>query len=131
MAHVAQWKYKEVEELASLLKQHPVIGIANVGSIPAPQMQQMRQNLRENMTIRSSKNTLIFRSIDAAEKDVDGLKNLKEIIEGQSAIIATDINPFKLQSRMKKTRTKAPAKGGEIAPEDIKVQAGDTPFKPG
>ena len=131
MAHVAQWKYKEVEELTSLLKQHSVIGIAEIGSIPAPQMQQMRQNLRENMVIRSSKNTLIHRAIDAAKKDVEGLDNLKEIIDGQSAIIATDINPFRLQARMKQTRTKAPAKGGETAPEDIKVTAGDTPFKPG
>jgi len=131
MAHVAQWKYKEVEELISLLKHHPVIGIANIGSIPAPQMQQMRQNLRENMMIRSSKNTLIQRSIDAAEKDIEGLTELKQLIDGQSAIIATDINPFRLQARMKETRTKAPAKGGEIAPEDIKVEAGDTPFKPG
>ena len=131
MAHVAQWKYKEVEELTSLLKQHSVIGIAEIGSIPAPQMQQMRQNLRENMVIRSSKNTLIHRAIDAAKKDVEGLENLKEIIAGQSAIIATDINPFRLQARMKQTRTKAPAKGGETATEDIKVTAGDTPFKPG
>lgn len=131
MAHVAQWKYKEVEELTTLLKQHPVIGIAEIGSIPAPQMQQMRENLRENMTIRSSKNTLIHRAINNAKKDVKGLDDLKEIISGQSAIIATDINPFRLQARMKDTRTKAPAKGGEIAPEDIKVEAGDTPFKPG
>ena len=131
MAHVAQWKYKEVEEITSLLKQHPVIGIAEIGSIPAPQMQQMRQNLREHMMIRSSKNTLIHRAIDDAEKDVKDINGLKEIIEGQSAIIATDINPFKLQARMNKTRTKAPAKGGETAPEDIKVEAGDTPFKPG
>jgi len=131
MAHVAQWKYKEVEEIASLLKQHPVIGIAEIGSIPAPQMQQMRQNLREHMKIRSSKNTLIHRAIDNAGKDVKDLSGLKEIVSGQSAIIATDINPFKLQAQMNKTRTKAPAKGGEIAPEDIKVESGDTPFKPG
>jgi len=131
MAHVAQWKYKEVEELTDILKKHPVIGIAEIGSIPAPQMQQMRQNLRKSMKIRSSKNTLIHRAIDAAEGDVEGLSNLKERVNGQSAIIATDVNPFKLQSLMKKTRTKAPAKGGETAPEDIKVEAGDTPFKPG
>jgi len=131
MAHVAQWKYKEVEELSSLLKQHPVIGIAEIGSIPAPQMQSMRQNLRGNMVIRSSKNTLILRAIETAEQDVKGLNGLKEIIDGQSAIIATEINPFKLQAKMSKTKTKAPAKGGEIADEDIKVKAGDTPFKPG
>ncbi len=131
MAHVAQWKYKEVEELTSLLKQHSVIGIAEIGSIPAPQMQHMRENLRANMTIRSSKNTLIHLAIEAAKKDVKGIENLKEIIAGQSAIIATDINPFRLQAKMKETRTKAPAKGGETATEEIKVKAGDTPFKPG
>ncbi len=131
MAHVAQWKYKEVEELSSLLKQYPVIGIAEIGSIPAPQMQSMRQNLRENMVVRSSKNTLIHRAIDTAGADVKGLTDLKEIIDGQSAIVATEINPFKLQARMKKTKTMAPAKGGEIATEDIQVKAGDTPFKPG
>ncbi|MDG6218449.1 MAG: 50S ribosomal protein L10 [Candidatus Thermoplasmatota archaeon] len=131
MAHVAQWKYREVEELSSLLKQYPVIGIVEIGSIPAPQMQSMRQNLRGNMIIRSSKNTLILRAIDAAEKDVKGLNGLKEIIDGQSALIATEINPFKLQAKMNETKTKAPAKGGELADEDIKVKAGDTPFKPG
>lgn len=131
MAHVAQWKYKKVEEISSLLKQYPVIGIAEIGSIPAPQMQSMRQNLRGNMVIQSSKNTLILRAIDTAEEDVKGLNGLKEIIDGQTAIIATEINPFKLQAKMNKTKTKAPAKGGEIADEDIKVKAGDTPFKPG
>ena len=32
---------------------------------------------------------------------------------------------------MEATKTAAPAKPGDIAPEDILVKAGDTPFKPG
>jgi len=131
MAHVAEWKYKEVEELTKFITSHPVIGIAQIGGIPAPQMQQMRENLRKNVFIRSSKNSLILLALKEAEKQVKGITNLSEFIDGQTAIIATDMNPFKLYKTLKATRTKAPAKGGEIAPEDIEIKAGDTPFKPG
>ena len=131
MAHVAKWKYKEVEELTKLITSHPIIGIAEIGGIPAPQMQQMRENLRKDAIIRSSKNTLISLALKEAGEQVKGITDLSEIINGQAAIIATDINPFKLYKTLKSTRTKAPAKGGEIAPEDIEVKAGDTPFKPG
>ncbi|OYT28235.1 50S ribosomal protein L10 [Thermoplasmatales archaeon ex4572_165] len=131
MAHVAEWKFKEVEDLTKIIKDNSVIGIAEIGSIPAPQMQQMRENLREKMVIRSSKNTLIFRAIDDAEKKVKDITALKEIVTGQTALIATDLNPFQLFNKLKETRSKAPARGGEIAPEDIIVKKGDTPFKPG
>jgi large subunit ribosomal protein L10 len=131
MAHVAKWKYKEIEELQQIITGHKILGIAEIGSIPAPQMQQMRQNLRDKLVIRSSKNSLIFRALDESDKKIKGVSGLKDIVEGQSAIIATDMNPFKLYSVLKATRSKAPAKGGEIATEDIGVKEGDTPFKPG
>ena len=131
MAHVADWKYKEVEELTHIIQDNPIIAIAEIGGIPAPQMQQMRENLREKLIIRSSKNTLLFRALDDADKKVKNISALKESVNGQTALIATSMNPFKLYNMLKATRTKAPAKGGEIAPEDIMVKAGDTPFKPG
>ncbi len=130
-AHVAKWKYDEVKKLTELLTKSKVIGIVNVGGIPAPQMQQMRQSLHGTATIRSAKNNLLFLAIDEAEKKVKGISNLKDIISGQSAIITTDMNPFKLFSKLKSSRTMAPAKGGETAAHDIEVKAGDTPFKPG
>jgi len=131
MAHVADWKYKEVEELTQIIQDHPVVGIAQIGSIPAPQMQHMRGNLREKLVIRSTKNTLLFRSLDNANKKVKDVQALKDVVQGQTALIATDLNPFKLFNMLKQTRTMAPAKGGEKAPDDIMVPAGDTPFKPG
>ncbi|HDM67128.1 MAG TPA: 50S ribosomal protein L10 [Thermoplasmatales archaeon] len=131
MVHVAEWKYKEVEELTNILTSHRVVGIAEIGGIPAPQMQQMRENLRKDIIIRVSKNRLIMRALDEAEKKVKGISALKDLITGQTAVIATDMNPFKLYKTIKATQTKAPAKGGEIAPSDIEVKAGDTPFKPG
>jgi len=131
VAHVAKWKVGEVEELTNLFTSKPIIGIVEVGGIPAPQMQQMRRNLYGTASIRSAKNSLISRSLEDAEKKVKGIASLKEKITGQTAIIATDMNPFKLFNQIKATRTMAPAKGGETATHDIEVKAGDTPFQPG
>ena len=131
MAHVAEWKVGEVKKITELLTKNKVIGIVGIGGIPAPQMQQMRTGLHGTATVRSAKNNLIFRALNDAEKEIKGISTLKESITGQTAIIATDMNPFKLAAQLKATRTMAPAKGGEIAAHDIEVKAGETPFKPG
>jgi large subunit ribosomal protein L10 len=41
------------------------------------------------------------------------------------------MNPFKLFRALEATKSAAPAKPGDIAPEDIAIKAGETPFKPG
>jgi large subunit ribosomal protein L10 len=131
MAHVAQWKHGEVAEITSLLTHHKIIGIIDIGGIPAPQLQQMRGGIRAKAQIRSAKNTLILKALDEAEKQVKGISALKAEVHGQAAVIATDVNPFALFREIKATRKNAPAKGGETAAHDIEVLEGDTPFKPG
>ncbi len=131
MAHVAKWKYGEIEQLTTLLKSNKIIGVAEIGGIPGPQLQKMRTNIRAKAQIRCAKNSLILRALDEAEKKIKGITALKDEINGQTVLIATDMNPFVLFREMKKTQTMAPAKGGEIAAYDIEVKAGDTPFKPG
>jgi len=131
MAHVAKWKFGEVDNLTNLLTGKKVIGIVGIGGIPAPQMQKMRSNLHGIAEIRSAKNNLIKRALENAEKKIKGISGLQQSLKGQAAIIATDMNPFKLFSQIKSTRTMAPAKGGETATHDIEVKEGDTPFKPG
>jgi large subunit ribosomal protein L10 len=131
MAHIAEWKHGEVSEITSLMTTHKIVGIVNIGGIPAPQLQQMRGRIRSKAQIRAAKNNLILKALDEAEAKVTGISALKEAVHGQAAVIATDVNPFALFREIKATRTKAPAKGGETASHDIEVQAGDTPFKPG
>jgi large subunit ribosomal protein L10 len=131
MAHVASWKHGEVSEITSLMTHHKIIGIIDIGGIPAPQLQQMRGGIRAKAQIRASKNTLILKALDDAESQIKGISALKNEVHGQAAIIATDMNPFALFQEIKATRKNAPAKGGETASHDIEVLAGDTPFKPG
>lgn len=131
MNKIPEWKKKEVERLTDLLTNSPVVGVVDIEGIPAYQMQQMRSKLRETMNIIVSRNTLIEKSLKNAEKEREGIENLNDHLQGQTALVTTYLNPFKLFRRMEATKTKAPARGGETAPEDIKVEKGETPFKPG
>lgn len=129
MAHVADWKKEEVKNLRELIDSHDVVGIANLADIPAPQLQKMRQNLRDSATIKMSKKTLMSLALNKSKKS--NINALGEYLDGQSAFILTKMNPFKLYKILEDSKTHAPAKPGSIAPSDIVVPIGDTPFKPG
>ncbi len=131
---VASSKFREVEELAEIIASKPVTGIVNIGNIPAPQLQKMRESLREKGTMRVAKNSLLSLALEkfASEKsERGGMEKLINSIKGETALLSTDMNPFKLFKEIKAMKTEAPAKGGETAPRDIIVEEGDTPFKPG
>jgi len=63
--------------------------------------------------------------------DKENIATLEEHMDGQPALIFTNMNPFKLYKILEGSKTAAPAKAGSIAPEDIVVPKGDTTFKPG
>jgi len=131
MAHVAPWKKEVVKEFTDAMKAHKVVAVVDLHGIPSAQLQTMRRGMRPKASIMMSRNTLMDIAIDEAAKEKPGLEKIKELMGGQVAIVATDANPFKLFREMESTKTAAPAKPGDIAPDDIEVKAGDTPFKPG
>ncbi|MDP6459197.1 MAG: 50S ribosomal protein L10, partial [Candidatus Hydrothermarchaeota archaeon] len=104
MSQVAKWKFAEVDKLAGLLKEYPVIGIANVHGIPAKQMQQMRSLLRGEVLIRMSKKSLMKHSLEKFSKEEKGISELSSHISGQPAFIFSRIDPFKLDRILKKNR---------------------------
>ncbi len=124
-------KVQLVEDLRGKLLGSRVIALANVSGIPGPQMQRIRAKLRGKVELQVVKNRLLLRAIGEAARDREGIDGLQGLVEGQVALVLTDSNPFRLFKELEATKTKAPAKGGEVAPGDIVVQEGDTPFKPG
>jgi len=131
MAHVAEWKKEMVDELLEMIKGNTVIGLVNINGIPGKQMLQMRKGLWDGVDIKVTKNRLIKFALEEAEKDKPGISKLLDKVDGQCGIVATDMNPFKLYQIMKRTITPSPARGGDTAPDDIVIKAGDTSFKPG
>ncbi|MCD6462037.1 MAG: 50S ribosomal protein L10 [Thermoplasmata archaeon] len=132
MAHVAAWKKEKVAELTQRIIESPVVGLVAVDGIPAPQLQDMRRKLRKESPIVVSKNNLIRLALTEAAKQKPGVDSLMDLIgTSQSGLLFSHKNPFKIYQELKASESKAPAKGGEVAPEDIMIKAGETPFKPG
>jgi large subunit ribosomal protein L10 len=129
MPHVAEWKKDEVANLKNLINSYEVVGMANLADIPAPQLQQMRRTLKDSATLKMSRKTLMSLALNDSEKAQ--IETLEDYMEGQPALIFTNMNPFKLYKILENSKTPAPAKAGSIAPEDIIVPKGDTAFKPG
>lgn len=131
MAHVATWKKDLVEELVQDMREYPVVAVVDMHGIPGQQIQSMRAGLRAHAKLKMTKNKLMLLAIDEAAKEKPGLADLKEAVHGQCAIVTTDIDPFKLYKKLEETMTPAPAKEGQLAPFDIVVPKGPTPFGPG
>ena len=131
MAHVAEWKKEEVNELKGLIESAEVVGIVNLLNIPARQLQEMRKTLAGKATIRLSKINLMKLALEDCDNEKANITGLSDFMEGQPALVCTDMNPFRLYKILEDSKTSAPAKAGATAPDDIVVPAGDTGFPPG
>lgn len=131
MAHVSEFKKKVVEDITKLSKEYPIIGVVNMESLPAPQLQAMRSELRGKVEIFMTKKRLMKIALEKIKNDKKGIEELENHLHGMPALIFTKDSPFKLSKILKKSKAEAPAKAGQIAPKDIVVPAGPTPFAPG
>jgi len=126
--NLPRWKTDEVEEIKRGIEEHSLVGVVDMYGIPATQIQQIRRNLRGTARVKMARNTLIEHALNELGGSVAALN---DHAEGQSALIFTNENPFKLFKLLERTKTKMAAKPGETAPEDIVIPKGPTSFKPG
>ncbi len=120
-------KIKGVKELAELLGKYPVVGIIDLYKLPANALQKMRVSLRGKAEIKVAKRSIVERAFDlVTEKAV-----LKEKLGIQPAILFSSENPFRIFKLIQKSKSKASAKPGDIAIDDITVNAGPTDIPPG
>ncbi len=130
MTKVPEKKKKTVAEFVNLIDTYPVIGVVNMKNIPTKQLQIMRRKLREKDTVlKMTKKRLMKIAFSKAKKKK--IAELEKYLDGIPALIFTNENPFQLYAELQKTKSKAPAKPGQEAPNNIKVSAGATNFSPG
>jgi large subunit ribosomal protein L10 len=95
----------------------------------------MYQELQElptkyNVKIRIIKNKVAIRAFEKV-KGVAGIENLSKQLEGQCALMFTNISPFKLNLIFAQNKVFLAAKGGDIATKEIVIPAGNTGITPG
>ena len=131
MANVSEYKKKIVEDMAKLMRQYSIVGMVNMEDMPAPQLQGMRAELRGKVDMFMTKKRLMRIAIEKLKKEKKNIGELEKYFQGMPALIFTNESPFKLSKILRKSKTKAPAKAGQIAPNDIIINKGPTPFAPG
>ncbi|MFH1445491.1 MAG: 50S ribosomal protein L10 [Nanoarchaeota archaeon] len=114
---------KKTEEMFS---EYPVVGILNMHKLPAKQLYEIRKKLRDEAVIKMVKKRIIILALKEKK-----MTEMEEFVEGESALLFTKSDPFRLAKVIAKSKTKAAAKGGDIAPEDIVIKAGPTSLAPG
>ena len=122
-------KPKEVERLKKMIDDYKVVGLLNMHALPARQLQKIRDKIRDMAVMKMSKKSLIGMAFDQSSKD--HIKEMKEKIVGEPALIFTNENPFRLFKILKENRSPAQAKPGEIATKDIVIPKGSTGLPPG
>lgn len=120
-----------VKKIKDLAKSYSIVGIVDVLGLPAPQFQKIRASLNGKAEVLIVKKNLIKLTLNELEKNYKNISNLSENIQGIVGLIFTNENPFSLYKFVKKNKSSAPAKQGDIAPNDIVVSAGPTNFAPG
>lgn len=122
-------KKRIVADIIEKGKKYPIIGLLNMENLPASSLLKMKKQLRGKVELVMTRKTLIKRALK--ELNLENGDELISKIKGMPALMFTEDNPFSLYRTIKKSKSKAPAKGGQEAPFDLVVPAGPTQFGPG
>lgn len=122
-------KEDKVEELANDINEYNVIGLLDMHSLPAKQLQDLKKEMKDFAKTRMTRKTLMKLALEKADKN--GVEELDLDSATQPAFIFSEKDPFQLYSLIQANKTSAAAQGGEEAPDDIEVDDGDTGIGPG
>ncbi|MBI4151683.1 50S ribosomal protein L10 [Candidatus Woesearchaeota archaeon] len=127
---VSESKQQIVREIITKVKEYPIVGVVNMQSLPAQQLQVMRNTLRKKgVEIVMTRKRLLIKALQDSQKQ--NIEQLVQTVKGMPALIMTKENPFSLYATLQKNKSEAPAKAGQTAPRNIVVKAGPTSFAPG
>ncbi len=122
-------KKKVVEELAHDIDKYKTVGILDMHELPATQLQQIRNQIRDKAKIKMERRKLINLSLEKSKKPE--AKKLIDNVKGMAALLFSEEDAFALFKTIKKNRSNAPAKPGQISPKKLTIKAGPTSFTPG
>jgi large subunit ribosomal protein L10 len=128
--HYPKKKRMMYQELQDMPTKYNVIALSKMTKVRATQLMSIRKKFRNDIKIRIIKNKVAIRAFEKV-KGVEGIESLSKQLEGQCALMFTNISPFKLNLIFAQNKVFLAAKGGDIASKDIVVPAGNTGIAPG
>jgi large subunit ribosomal protein L10 len=118
------------QEMIKFPNEYKALALSNLNKVRASQLMQLRKKFRSEMKFRVVKNKVVQRAFEKIN-DIPRLPEFSNKLEGQCLLLFTNTNPFRLNLIFDKSKIFLPAKGGDIAPTEIIVPAGNTGITPG
>jgi large subunit ribosomal protein L10 len=129
MSQVSAEKMAIVDSTVKLLEEYKLIGAADLTKVGSGMLQDLRKQLRGQVTIKGIKNNLMRISMEKV--GLQGTEVFLAQIKGQNIYIFSNGNPFSLAMTLHKNKVRVFAKAGDIALEELVVPAGNTGLSPG
>jgi large subunit ribosomal protein L10 len=118
------------QNLQDVVKSYNVIALSKIMKVRATQLMTIRKKFRNDIKILVIKNKVAQRAFEKVT-NVQGLGKMINGLEGQCALMFTNISPFKLNLVLNKNKVFLSAKGGDIAAKAVTIPAGNTGITPG
>lgn len=128
---IPEKKKKELAKIIELMKKNTTIMVVSIQNISSPQFQKIKRSLKEQAAIKVVKKTFMLRAIEEVKKTKKNIEELNKWFERGFAIIFSDADPFELASILAENKSPAKARAGQIAPQDIAIEAGLTDLPAG
>jgi large subunit ribosomal protein L10 len=129
MSQVSAEKSIIVDSTVKLLDEYKIIGAADLTKVGSGMLQDLRKQLRGQVTIKGIKNTLMRISMEKV--GLQGTEDFLAQIKGQNIYIFSNGNPFTLAMTLHKNKVRVFAKAGDTALEALVIPAGNTGLSPG
>ncbi len=120
-------KPKDLESVKKLMEQYSVVGIIDMHKLPARVLLKIRNSLKGTAVIRMSGKSVLERAIKETKRGEELLSRLR----GSPALLLSNEDPFRLYSRIKRSRATGPARAGDVVNKDVIIKKGPTQIPPG
>jgi len=122
-------KVEELDKVQRMASKYDTIIVSKLFKVRAGQLMQLRKNFRNELTMLVAKNKIALLALKNA--NIPNYEQFAPKLDGQNALIFTNMNPFKLYLSLEKSKVNLPARAGDIATDEIIVPAGNTGIPPG
>src|SRR5574339_310344 len=135
MSNITNKKYPEkkqilYEYLQELPTKYEVVALSRMTNVRASQLMPIRKKFHDQIHIKIIKNRVAQKAFEKLS-NIKGIQDLSKQLEGQCALMFTNISPFKLNLIFDQNKVFLPAKGGDITKTEITIPSGDTGITPG
>lgn len=130
-AQVSEEKKQILSELVKLIDTHNTIMIASIVNISSLQFQKLKRLLKGKAIVKVVKRNLALKAFEKAKEKKQDIEQLEPSIKSNIAILLSSLESYELAAILAENKKPAKIKAGQIASQEIVIEAGPTDLPAG